>query len=66
MNLPRIYLTVEIQNAKLDLALTENLHKLNENAVIVIAEYKNEIGTGGKDPAIQGGLGYSYILYFMY
>ena len=52
-------IAIEIQNARLDSALTEKLHKLKENAALIIAECKNEIGTGGKDPAIQGGLAYA-------
>ncbi|CAG8602004.1 3691_t:CDS:2, partial [Paraglomus brasilianum] len=45
-------MAVETQDTKLNLALTEKLLNLNEN-----------VGTGRKDPAIKGGLGYSKYWY---
>ncbi|CAJ0642998.1 10712_t:CDS:2 [Entrophospora sp. SA101] len=41
-----------------DVLLTDNTD-FGEKAAPVIWEYKNEIGTGGKDPTIQGGCEYA-------
>ncbi|GES96999.1 hypothetical protein RCL_jg4125.t1 [Rhizophagus clarus] len=41
-----------------DVLLTDNV-VLGEKAAPILWEYKNEIGTGGKDPSIQGGCGYA-------
>ena len=40
-----------------DVLFTDN-REFGEKAIPIIWEYKNEIGTGGKDPSIQGGCGY--------
>ncbi|CAG8696441.1 9038_t:CDS:2, partial [Funneliformis caledonium] len=41
-----------------DVLLTDN-KVFGEKAVSILWEYKNEIGTGGKDPSIQGGCGHA-------
>lgn len=48
-----------LDGTEVDAIVDVTINGLSQRAALVIGEYKNEIGTGGRDPTIQGGLVYS-------